>query len=72
MMSSTLFPSLAERLNINAGSESGGGGSQRTDSFGFLFNRSNLLSEREEGGREGAPELFFCKAWLYVGNLSII
>ena len=50
-MSSTLLCLLAERLNINAGSRSGGGGSQRVDTLGFLFDRPNLLSERAR--REG-------------------
>ena len=50
-MSSTLLCLLAERLNINAGSRSGGGGSQRADTLGFLFDRPNLLSERAR--REG-------------------
>lgn len=51
MMSSTLLCPLAERLNINSDSRSGGGGSQQTDRVGFLFNKPNQLSG--EARREG-------------------
>lgn len=53
MMSSTLLGPLAEGLNINAGSRSGGGGSQQADSVGFVFDAPNQTGERHR--REGSP-----------------
>lgn len=51
MMSSAPPRPLAERLNINTDSRSVGGGSQRADRVGFLFDKPNLLrgKARKEG-----------------------
>ena len=72
MMSSTLLRSLAERLNINAGSGSRGGGSRQADGVGFLFDRTNLLSEkdRREGELWPDEELLFSKAVVNVATFK--